>query len=87
MKIEWDKIKAKTNERKHGVSFVDAATVLNDPESLISEDDSHDEQRFQAIGMDGTGRILAVIFTYREEFTRIISARKADGWERKLYWR
>ncbi|MBF0584389.1 MAG: BrnT family toxin, partial [Magnetococcales bacterium] len=65
MDIEWDKAKARTNERKHGVSFADAAIVMNDPLSVISEDDSHDERRFQVIGMDGTGRILTIIFTYR----------------------
>ncbi|MBF0179891.1 MAG: BrnT family toxin [Magnetococcales bacterium] len=85
MDIEWDKAKAISNERKHGVSFADAATVLNDPLSWIAEDESHSEQRFQVIGVDARGRILAVVFTYRGENQRIISARKAEKSERRLY--
>ncbi|MEO5368544.1 MAG: BrnT family toxin [Magnetococcus sp. DMHC-1] len=85
MKIEFDSTKAITNEKKHGVSFLDAVTVLDDPMAIMSEDDSHAERRFQAIGKDTNGRLLAVIFTYRRNRCRIISARKAEKWERKLY--
>ncbi|MBF0178373.1 MAG: BrnT family toxin [Magnetococcales bacterium] len=85
MDIGWDKAKARANELKHGVSFADASDVLNDPMSIVLEDNSHREQRFQAIGGDGGGRVLAVIFTYRGDRYRIISARKAVKWERQLY--
>ncbi|MEO5332050.1 MAG: BrnT family toxin [Magnetococcus sp. YQC-5] len=85
MKIEFDPAKAISNQKKHGVSFLDASTVLDDPMALMSEDDSQGEQRFQAIGADAVGRILTVIFTYRDDCHRIISARKAEKWERKLY--
>ncbi|MBF0137761.1 MAG: BrnT family toxin [Magnetococcales bacterium] len=85
MDIEWDKVKASANKLKHGVSFADAVIALKDPMSMVSEDDSHEEQRFQSIGMDGKGRILIVVFTYRGNRHRLISARKAVKWERKLY--
>ncbi|MBF0311161.1 MAG: BrnT family toxin [Magnetococcales bacterium] len=85
MKIVWDIAKAKTNEEKHGVSFADASIVLDDPMALVSEGDSQGEQRFQAIGADARGRVLAVIFTYRGDCLRLISARKAERWERQLY--
>ena len=59
--------------------------MLNDPLSLVTEDNSQGEQRFQVIGEDARGRVLAVIFTYRGDNHRIISARMTEKWERKLY--
>ena len=85
MDIEWDKTKAIANEKKHKISFADAAAVLNDPLSLVTEDNSQGEQQFQVIGEDARGRVLAVIFTYRGDNHRIISARMTEKWERKLY--
>lgn len=87
MNIEWDKIKARTNRAKHGVSFADAAIVLNDPLSLtIDEDTSTQEERFVNIGMDGQGRLLVVVYVYRGENTiRLISARRATNNERMQY--
>ncbi|MEO5332547.1 MAG: BrnT family toxin [Magnetococcus sp. YQC-5] len=86
MNIEWDKVKARTNELKHGVSFADAVTVLYDPLSVTIDDDAVEEERFVNIGMDGQGRILVVVYTYRgESDIRIISARRATSNERKQY--
>ncbi|MBF0139507.1 MAG: BrnT family toxin [Magnetococcales bacterium] len=85
MDVEFDPAKAEMNQKKHGVSFMEAATVMDDPMALVSEDASHDEQRFQMIGADAFGRVLTVIFTYRDNIHRIISARKSENWERKLY--
>lgn len=87
MSVEFDPAKADSNQKKHGVLFTDASVVLDDPMALVSKDDGHDEWRFQAIGADAIGRILTVIFTYRGDSHRIISARKATKWERKLYER
>ncbi|MBF0425797.1 MAG: BrnT family toxin [Magnetococcales bacterium] len=85
MDIEFDPTKAAANRKKHGVSFQEAATVLDDPMAVVSEDSSHPEHRFQAIGASATGGILAVVFTYRGQRCRIISARQAERWERRLY--
>ena len=86
MDIEWDKAKAMANEKKHGVSFADAAVVMNDPMAIAIEDDSSDEERFVNVGLDGLGRILVVVYTYRGESNiRIISARRATNNERQQY--
>lgn len=85
MKTEFDPAKADINWRRHRIHLTDASVVLDDPMAMVSEDDSHDEQRFQVIGADAIGRVLTVIFTYRSDCHRIISARKAEKWERKLY--
>lgn len=86
MKITFDPNKAATNYRKHGVRFSDAEAVLFDPMALTLEDrDAEGEQRFIAIGSDATGRILVVIFSYRGEDVRLISARPATAKEREYY--
>ena len=66
--------------------FSDAETVLFDPNALTREDiESEGEQRFVTVGMDSGGRILIVIYTYRGEDIRLISARSATKRERKQY--
>ena len=86
MKITFDPNKAATNYRKHGIRFSDAEGVLFDPMALTREDrDAEGEQRFISIGLDATGRLLVVIFSYRGEEIRMISARPATAKEREYY--
>ncbi len=85
MDYQWDPQKALANLHKHGVSFADAVTVFSDEQALTIEDDFSEEERFVTLGMDALGRILVIVFTYREEEIRIISARKATALERKAY--
>jgi len=60
----WD-IQARTNLRRHGVDFADAATALSDDYALTILDDDPDEERFVTIGMDELGRVLVVVYTWR----------------------
>jgi uncharacterized protein len=86
MKVTWDPKKAATNLLKHKIRFSDAESVLFDPYALTIEDkDSEGEQRHISIGMDCIGRILLVIYTYRSDEIRLISARKATTKEKKSY--
>lgn len=86
MKVRWDPKKAKINLRKHGISFSDAENVLYDPIALtIEEHDVSGEERFVTLGADPFGRVLVVVYTYRSEEIRIISARKAARKERIDY--
>ncbi len=85
MDYQWDPQKVLANLYKHGVSFADAVTVFSDEQALTIEDDFSEEERFVTLGMDALGRILVVVFTYREEKIRVISARKATALERKAY--
>ena len=82
---QWDPHKARSNLRKHSVSFADAATVFSDDNALTIEDDFPSEERFVTIGMDALGRVLVVVYAYRESIVRIISARKATAHEQKQY--
>ena len=86
MDITWDPEKARTNVEKHSVSFSDAEPVLFDPYGITVEDEFIDaEQRFVTIGIDALKRILVVVYTYRGESIRLISARLADRQEEKDY--
>ena len=84
---EWDPDKAKENRQKHGVDFADATGVFYDEQAIWEEDEgSGGEQRFRKIGMDFLGRLLVVIYTYRGENIRLISARKATKKEAGQYY-
>jgi uncharacterized DUF497 family protein len=88
IEFEWDKNKAATNKKKHGVSFSEATTVFGDPLELTIEDTEHSsgEYRFLSVGRSNTGNILVVSYTEREpNLIRIISARKATKNELKYY--
>ena len=86
MTIEFDPIKAASNLQKHGVHFAEAEMVLQDPRALTIEDpDAVNEQRWITMGMDLTGRILLVVYTYRSDQIRIISIRKPSRQEREKY--
>jgi len=89
VEIVWDRGKAARNPAEHdGVTFEDAATALDDPYALVAEDgQAEGEQRFKLVGTSAAGRILVVVYTYREapEAIRIISAWKATGPARQRY--
>lgn len=86
MLFEFDPAKARTNLRKHGVSFAHAEQALRDPMAFTIEDpDALEEQRFITLGLDALGRVLVVIHTQRGERTRMISARKASRGEADRY--
>lgn len=88
MRFTWDPKKAASNLKDHGVSFEEAQTVL---ESLLTEfaaDLDHGEPRLNAIGESASRRLLFVVCVERDgDHLRIISARRANSRERKLYER
>lgn len=85
-KVLWDPEKADVSYRKHKVRFSDAESVLFDPMALTRGDRSaDDEQRFVTIGIDALDRLLVVVYTYRGQDIRLISARRATKNERKSY--
>jgi uncharacterized DUF497 family protein len=88
MQFEWDDRKELANERKHGVSFLEARTVFGDPQALHEYDGPHSwgEERFIIIGTSEERRVLCVVYVERiEETFRLISARTASLRERRAY--
>lgn len=86
MDVRWDPVKAAANHSKHGVRFPDAELVLYDPLALTMEDPhAEDENRFVSLGRDATGRVAVVVYTYRDNHIRLISARRATRQEQRAY--
>ena len=86
MSYEWDPAKARANFAKHGVRFADAVTVLEDDLALTMLDPSSDlEERWITLGRNALGRIIVVVYTWRGENVRLISARPATAREKSQY--
>lgn len=87
MKVTWDPRKARSNLRKHGVSFDEAATVFQDDLARIHDDPDHSlgEHREIIVGYSALGRLLLVSFTESDEVVRIITARPTDTRERRKH--
>jgi hypothetical protein len=90
--FEWDPAKARSNQKKHGVSFEQATNVFRDPRAISVFDEDHDdiEERWITLGKDQND-VLVVVHTYLETSTgnettvRIISARRATRRELRDY--
>jgi uncharacterized DUF497 family protein len=85
--FEWDAEKARANLRKHGVMFAtEAVSVFSDELALtVSDEGESAEERFVTVGMGLKARVLVVVYTWRGDKIRIISARPAEPHERKEY--
>ena len=85
--FEWDQRKAKSNLRKHGVSFEEAATIFADRVSVTIHDPDHstDEDRYVMVGFSIRQRLLVVVHCDRRDRDRIIGARRATTQERRHY--
>lgn len=88
MKFDWDNRKAEANLKAHDVSFDEAQEAFFDPNAIEFYDADHStrtETRYNLIGLSSR-RLLFVVYTELEGTTAwIISARKAENKQRKLY--
>jgi len=83
---EWDEEKNRSNTRKHAIDFADAVLALEDDNAMTMRDQDVDEEdRFVTVGADALDRLLVVVYTWRGENIRVISARKATRRERATY--
>jgi uncharacterized DUF497 family protein len=86
VRFQYRASKAKSNLKKHRVSFADAEGVFYDPLALHREDpDAEGEERLVAVGLGSAGQILVVVYTLRGDDIRIISARRATRREVREY--
>ena len=87
LKIVWDERKARSNLRKHKVSFKEAESVFYDPLSTTKPDPDHSttENRFLTLGLSSKNRLVLVAHTDDREEIRIISARLPTQGERDAY--
>lgn len=86
--FEWDREKNIKNRKKHKISFETAVHIFDDPFLIEEYDEVHssaDEDRWQYIGMVGKILLLFVVAMDKGEKIRIISARKANRDEERIY--
>jgi len=74
-RFDWNSVKDRENQLKHGVGFAEAQLAFVDPHRVIAEDLTHSEAepRFFCFGKVGAN-VLTVRFTYRSEVIRILGA-------------
>lgn len=87
MRYSHDPRKQATNLKKHGYDFMDAPQVIEDPASVTFEDRrfAYEEQRFITLGLL-RGHVVVVATAETDEEIRVISMRKAERHEEKIYY-
>ena len=84
MEFEYDRQKSKINKKKHGIDFMEAQALWNDPDRIQIPAKTIDEKRFLIIGKIA-GKYWSSIITYRDEKVRIISVRRSRKEEIEIY--
>jgi uncharacterized DUF497 family protein len=84
VEFEFDPDKSESNKEKHGIDFVEAQALWDDPDLIEIPARTTDEPRFVVVGRIGR-RYWSGIVTYREGRVRIISVRRARDEEIAIY--
>jgi uncharacterized DUF497 family protein len=84
MKFEFDPEKSNHNKKKHGIDFLEAQALWDDPDYIIIPAKTIDEPRFLVIGKI-QDKHWSVVITYRAEIIRIISVRRSRVEEIDIY--
>jgi uncharacterized DUF497 family protein len=85
MLFEWNENKRQSNLRKHGIDFVRAKEIwYGEVFEYSSHQRNHGEERLLAVGKSN-GKFVTVVFTWRGEIRRLISARLARRYEQEIY--
>ena len=84
MKFEFDPGKSALNKKKHGIDFIEAQALWDDPNLLEIPTKTSDEPRYLVVGIISKKHWSGII-TYRKEKIRIISVRRSRPEEVQLY--
>ena len=84
MEFDCDERKSKSNKKKHGIDFVEAQELWDDPDLLEIPAKTIDEPRFLMLGKI-KGKHWSGVITFRSEKIRIISIRRSRKEEVELY--
>ncbi len=82
--FEFDESKSQANLLKHGINFIDAQRLWNDPSLLEIPAKIEDEPRFLMVGIID-GKYWSAVITYRDTNIRLISVRRSRTEEVALY--
>lgn len=87
MRYSYDQTKKASNLTKHGLNFDDARAVIESGNAVTFEDRrfDYDEIRYLTLGLLG-GEVVIITTTETEKTIRIISMRRADKNEQKIYF-
>jgi uncharacterized DUF497 family protein len=86
MKFEWDDNKSQLNYAKHGLSFSDAEMIFSgETITFVDDRQGYGEERLITLGAL-MGSVVVVVHTPRHPAIRIISMRKANEREKKIYY-
>ena len=86
MLIDWDDKKNEDNQKKHGVSFEEAQSVVTNPLALVAANGHPSGERFEYLGHSQLNQLLYVVTVEKSEVhIRIVSARKATKQEKEAY--
>ena len=84
MEFEFDRRKSQMNKKKHGIDFIEAQSLWNDPDRIEIPAKTIDEQRFLLIGRISDKHWSSII-TYRNDRIRIVSVRRSRKEEIEIY--
>ncbi|WP_206613567.1 BrnT family toxin [Parahaliea mediterranea] len=84
MGFQYDQRKSASNLKKHGIDFVQAQLLWEDPNLVELAARSDDEPRSIVIARFN-GQYWSAVFTYRDEDIRLISVRRSRKAEVELY--
>ena len=85
IEFDWDSANRKHLAR-HRVSLEEAEEAVRDPELRFMESEEvGGEERVRMVGMTVAGRILTVVFTFRAERIRVVTAFDADRTAQRIY--
>ncbi len=82
--FEYDDKKSQANLLKHGIDFIDAQALWNDPMLLEVPAKTNDEPRYLMIGLIN-GKHWSAVITYRGSNVRLISVRRSRNEEVVFY--
>ena len=82
--FEFDDHKSQVNRDKHGIDFIDAQTLWDDPDLIEIQAKSDDEKRTLVVG-SVAGKLWSAVVTQRNENIRIISVRRSRSTEVAIY--
>lgn len=85
--ITWDEKKRLRVIKDHGIDFEKVVDVFKDPFAITSEDHEHNdfEDRWLVIGRSSEYGLVSVVYTFRDDDFRLITARRAEKWMTRLY--
>ena len=84
MEFEFDPRKSAANKKKHGIDFIEAQALWDDPDLLEIPAKTTDEPRYLVVGIISEKHWSGII-TYRQNKIRIISVRRSRPEEVELY--